>query len=231
MLFDLRGRGRRNTVKVIYIMLAFLMGGGLVLFGIGGDTSGGLVDAITGSSSGGDDASEKRFQKQETDALARTRANPSDDAAWAQLVRARVQLATSGNRYDATKDEYTAEGQAKLKGAAAAWDKYVALEPTDKDEQARVASLMVRTFVSMSDLKKAARAQEIVAENRNAAGPYSQLAILSYQAGETRKGDLAAEKALDLTDKDLRQSLKAQLDDAKQAAVLQQASPNATPAG
>ena len=48
MLFDLRGRGRRNTIKVIYIMLAFLMGGGLVLFGIGGNTSGGLVDAITG---------------------------------------------------------------------------------------------------------------------------------------------------------------------------------------
>jgi hypothetical protein len=50
MLFDLRGRGRRRTVQVIYLSLAILMGGGLVLFGIGGATSGGLVDAITGSS-------------------------------------------------------------------------------------------------------------------------------------------------------------------------------------
>ena len=49
MLFDLRGRGRRRTVKFVYITLAVLMGGGLVLFGIGGGgaTQGGLVDAIT----------------------------------------------------------------------------------------------------------------------------------------------------------------------------------------
>ena len=49
MLFDLRGSGRRRTVKIVYITLAFLMGGGLVLFGIGGGggISGGLVDAIT----------------------------------------------------------------------------------------------------------------------------------------------------------------------------------------
>ena len=49
MLFDLRGRGRRRTVQVIYLALAILMGGGLVLFGIGGGTNGGLFDAIGGS--------------------------------------------------------------------------------------------------------------------------------------------------------------------------------------
>ena len=46
MLFDLRGRGRRRTVQSIYLGLAILMGGGLVLFGIGGTSSGGLLDAI-----------------------------------------------------------------------------------------------------------------------------------------------------------------------------------------
>src|SRR5687768_9714279 len=60
MLFDLRGRGRRRTIKIVYITLALLMGGGLVLFGIGGGGAmqGGLVDAITGSS-GGDTGSER----------------------------------------------------------------------------------------------------------------------------------------------------------------------------
>ena len=56
MLFDVRGRHRKNAIKVIYVFLAILMGGGLVLFGIGGATNGGLVDAITqggGSSSSG----------------------------------------------------------------------------------------------------------------------------------------------------------------------------------
>src|SRR5919202_798507 len=70
MLFDLRGRGRRNTVKAVYITLAFLMGGGLVLFGIGGGgaISGGLVDAITGSHGGGDTGTD-RFRKAEETAV------------------------------------------------------------------------------------------------------------------------------------------------------------------
>ena len=51
MLFDLRGRGRRRTVQVIYLSLAVLMGGGLVLFGIGGGTNESLFDAIGGNGS------------------------------------------------------------------------------------------------------------------------------------------------------------------------------------
>jgi len=43
--------------------------------------------------------------------------------------------------------------------------------------------------------------------------------VLAYQAGQTRKGDLAGRKALDLTDKDLRPSLKSQLDAAKAQAA------------
>ena len=229
MLFDLRGRGRRNTIKVIYITLAFLMGGGLVLFGIGGETSGGLVDALTGAGTASDD-SQKRFERQERDALARTRANPQDEAAWALLVRSRVQLATTGERYDANTDTYSKEGEAKLREAAAAWEKYLALDPSG-EEKSRVASLMVRTFVSLDQLDQATIAQEVVAEARDAAGPYSQLAVLAYQAGQTRKGDLAAKKAISLTDKDLRESLKSELDQAKQQSIAQQVVPSPTPAG
>ena len=43
MLFDLRGRGRRNTVRVIYIGLAVLIGVGLVGFGVGGGFGGGGI--------------------------------------------------------------------------------------------------------------------------------------------------------------------------------------------
>jgi hypothetical protein len=35
MLFDLRSRGRRRTVQAVYLGLAVLMGGGLILFGVG----------------------------------------------------------------------------------------------------------------------------------------------------------------------------------------------------
>ena len=129
MLFDLRGAGRRRTVKVVYITLAFLMGGGLVLFGIGGDVSGGLVDAIT-ERGGGDDGSD-RFRKQETAALKRTDANPQDAAAWAALARARFQIAGIGENFDPEKATFTKTGRAKLVAAEEAWDRYLALEPAE----------------------------------------------------------------------------------------------------
>ena len=121
MLFDLRGAGRRRTVKVVYITLAFLMGGGLVLFGIGGDVSGGLVDAITERGGGGDDGSD-RFRKQEAAALKRTQANPQDAAAWAALARARFQLAGIGENFDPAKGTFTKAGTAKLTSAGDAWE-------------------------------------------------------------------------------------------------------------
>jgi hypothetical protein len=226
MLFDLRGRGRRNTVKVIYVVLALLMGGGLILFGIGGNTSGGLVDAITGAPSG--DTGETRFQKQEAAAERKLKANPKDEAANIALIRARVQLAGVKNRYDSTTNTYTAAGKAQLRRAVEAWNRYQALDPKPTNEQARVASVMVNAFASLNDLSGAAAAQEIVAETRNTAGAYSNLAVLAYQAGQTRKGDLAGKKALALTDKDLRASLKSQLDQAKSqgaAAAAQQSAP------
>src|SRR5215212_10469226 len=100
MLFDLRGRGGRRTVKIVYITLALLMGGGLVLFGIGGGGAmqGGLVDAITGSSGG--DTGIERFETKERAALRAAQQRPQDPAAWAALARARVQTAGVGDNFD-----------------------------------------------------------------------------------------------------------------------------------
>src|SRR5687767_6442485 len=123
MLFDLRGRGRRRTVKIVYVTLAFLLGGGLVLFGIGGDVSGGLVDAITERNAGGDDGTDRALQ-QERDAARATRADPTDAQAWADLTRARVRAAAVGENFDPGANTYTPEGLAKLQSASDAWQKY-----------------------------------------------------------------------------------------------------------
>src|SRR5919112_895214 len=83
MLFDLRGRGRRRTVQVIYLSLAILMGGGLVLFGIGSSSSGGLFDAINGGGNGGGGTSVDKVAQQRIDTYnKRLQANPSDQASW-----------------------------------------------------------------------------------------------------------------------------------------------------
>jgi hypothetical protein len=229
MLFDLRGRGRRRTVKVVYITLALLMGGGLVLFGIGGGGAmqGGLVDAITGSSGG--DTGAERFEKKERAALAATDARPQDPAAWAELARARVQTAGFGDNFDPNTATYTKTGKAKLAQAADAWNKHLSLEPKKPDD--RVASLMVRAFdqTGLNRPADAAKAQEIITEARPSATTYATLAIYAYQAGDTRKGDLARGKALDLAPKDQRNTLKSQLDAAKQQAIAQQVQQNAAP--
>ena len=228
MLFDLRGSGRRRTVKIVYITLAFLMGGGLVLFGIGGGggISGGLVDAITERSGGGDDGTD-RFRKQETEALARTKADAQDAPAWAALARARFQLAGAGENFDPDKATFTKAGRAKLESAGQAWERYLALEPKKPDD--RVASLMVQAYGALNQPAKAATAQEVITDARPTASTYTQLAIFAYQAGQTRKGDLAKNKALELTDPDMREALKGQLETAKQSAGAAAAQPSATP--
>src|SRR4030095_16529202 len=93
MLFDLRGR-RRRAVQATYLLLAVLMGGGLVLFGIGGDVSGGLLDAFKGGGGqSGDSALQDRIDKQEE----RLQANPQSQVVLANLVRDYYSLA-SGQR-------------------------------------------------------------------------------------------------------------------------------------
>src|SRR3954465_12359162 len=144
MLFDLRGRGRRRAVRIIYLGLAILMGGGLVLFGIGGAGGGGLVrvgsggaarggllDAIQGNS--GSVNANDVFQKR-VDALEkRTQANPRDAAAWNELASLHFSVAGTGENYDQNQRLYTTKGKAELRQSAAAWKRYLALDPPKPD--------------------------------------------------------------------------------------------------
>jgi hypothetical protein len=218
MLFDLRGRGRRRTVQVIYVTLAVLMGGGLVLFGIGGSVSGGLFDAIglTGGSGGGQSAS-SQLEKQEKAALSRIKANPSDVAAWAAVTRLRYQQAGQGDRYDQTTGRFTASGQRELAKAADAWARYLALRPRGADPN--LATLMLQAFgpLGLNRPQEGVKAAEIVADDRPSAQTFYQLAVFAYAAGQARKGDLAGAKAVSLTPKDQRPAVKSQIDAAKKA--------------
>ena len=240
MLFDLRGRGRRRTIKVVYVTLALLMGGGLVLFGIGGEVSGGLFDAFS-EQQVSDDDTVKDAQKREADALAATKARPKDPEAWAELVRARYQLAGLGGNFKTETETFTASGEAKLREAADAWESYLDLDPEPIDDG--LGRQMVIAYQALGDLESAATAQEAVAEaNPDNANVYATLAAIAYAAGQVRKGDLARQKALDLTEPDMREALKGQLDTAKTQALQQQlqeatgsptpgASPGASPSG
>jgi hypothetical protein len=221
MLFDLRGSGRRTTVKAVYLTLALLMGGGLVLFGIGGDVSGGLVDALT-ENNGGTTTNDSTFRKRADTATREARANPQDPAAWAEVARTRYQYAGSGDFLDRNTGEFTAEGKAQLQQAAAAWEKHLELAKNKPDD--RVATLMVQAYgqAGLNEPEKAVAAQEIITEERPKDSTFATLAVLAYQAGQTRKGDLATKEALALADEDDRETLKSELDQAKQQAIASQ---------
>jgi hypothetical protein len=221
MLFDLRGSGRRTTVKVVYLFLAILMGGGLVLFGIGGSVSGGLVDAITGSSSTSS-SSIDTYRKRAQRAEATARATPKDANAWAAAARARYQLASAGDNFDQAQRTFTDPGKQQLQLASADWEKHLALEPNSPDDS--VAGMMVQAYsqAGLNEPAKAVSAQEVITEARPKAATFATLAILAYQAGQTRKGDLASKKALSLADPADRQTLKADLDAEKQNSLAQQ---------
>jgi hypothetical protein len=232
MLFDLRGAGRRTTIKIVYLSLAVLMGGGLVLFGIGGDVSGGLFDAF-GERNATTDTGKGRYENRVESVQRETQASPDDPAAYADLARARYQLANAGDNLDQQTGQYSAEGKRQLTLATEAWERHLALEPKQADDG--VASLMVMAYgpQGLNDLEQAVAAQEVITEVRPKSATFANLAILAYQAGQTRKGDLATDQAVERADADDRKTLRAELKSAKEQALqqqLQNAQPTTTPA-
>ena len=219
MLFDLRSRGRRRTVQVIYVTLALLMGGGLVLFGIGGDVQGGLFDAFSQNSGDASGLIKDRVEKAEKD----VRANPRDARGYAVLAEARYQLAGQSKGFEEDTGAFTGKSREELVKAEQAWDRHVELAG-DKPN-VNLAGTMVNAFIALDKPEKAVGAQELILDARPnpGFGDYAKLAQLAYLAGQTRKGDLAAEKALDVAPKSQREELKASLDSVKQQAAQQAA--------
>src|SRR4051812_6998969 len=130
MLFDLRGRGRRRAVQVIYLGLAILMGGGLVLFGVGGATSGGLLDAFTSDS--GSTSTSDVFKKRVEAAEKAVKLHPESAKAWADMTRVRVQEA--GGEIDNAKGVYNDKGKDDLRLASAAWARHLKLAASKPDD-------------------------------------------------------------------------------------------------
>ena len=208
MLFDLQGK-RRRVVQVTYLFLAIILGGGLVLFGIGSDASGGLLDGCGGQ--GGTTDPGAAVEDRLAEAEARARANPEDAAALTDVVRGNYQLATDA--VDPQTGQFTPAGTDRLEAADAAWQRYLELEPEEPD--ASLAGLLVQAYAptALNDPAAGAEAAEIVAEARPSTQSYGQLAQFAALAGQTRKADLAADRAVELAPKDDRDAVAKELDD------------------
>lgn len=212
MLFDLQGK-RRRLVQATYLILAVLMGGGLVLFGVGsGDISGGLFDAITGKDSSNNSSINSTVNnriKRDEKAL---KLNPKNQTALADLVRSHYQLATDDA--DANTGVFGTEGKAELEKASSAWKRYVAVSAKPSDS---LASLMLQAYGegALNKANEAAEAAELIANARPSAQAYLTLTAYAAKAGQTRKAKLAGIKAVDLAPKGQKKLVK------KQAAIAQ----------
>lgn len=223
MLFDLKGR-RRIFIQVIYVTLAILMGGGLVLFGIGGDANGGLFDAFSGNSGGPTDS---QFQDQLDQANQALAANPEDEGALVRKVRANYQLALENANPETGAP--TAKSRAYLEDADRTWNAYLELNPespqtngaspSSRAPDPSIASLMVQAYSegALGEPVKAAKAAGLVAEARSTTAAYLLLTRYAAQAGDDRTAALAAKKAVSLAPATQRKTVQEQVDQVTKA--------------
>jgi hypothetical protein len=215
MLFDLRGRGRRRTVQVIYIGLALLFLVGFVGLGVGvGGGGGGILNAFTGES-GAPKASfagqVKKYQK-----LVATQ--PKDLSAWEGLINA--QLHEAGGESSISNGKLTSKGKELFSDVAQSWNSYLALNPPKPNP--KLAKEMVRVFDEEGLNQPAATVQVlqiVVASEPQSAALFGTLAEYAYKANNDRQGDLAAAKAVSLAPASQRARLKKELAELKKSAA------------
>lgn len=221
MLFDLQGK-RKNVIRVIYAFLALLLGGGLVLLGIGGDASGGLLNAVGLGSDGTTDA-DPALERQIDSANDRLAENPEDAAAL--LILARTQYLIGNNALETDEEGqpiFTEEALEGYEAGGDAWQRYLETKPEKVDDG--VASLMVRLYESLAfsesspslleqHIANAYEAAQIVAEARPSLGTNVTLAQWAYLSADTKAGDQARKAALaEAADSTTKQQVNQQLD-------------------
>lgn len=204
MLFDLRGRGRRRTVRVIYLGLAILLGVGLVGFGVGTGFGGGGLFSAASNNEGANGAS---FSAQIKKYRKLTQQQPTNIAAWEGLTKALLQESSNF-----TANGVTAHGKQVFREASEAWQSYLALNPPKPNSVLAHEMLGVYSEEGLNQPAQAVSVlQLVVAAQPTSAALYAQLAEYAYKAHNARIGDLAAAKAVSLAPVADRARIKSEL--------------------
>lgn len=235
MLFDLKGK-RRRAVQGTYLMLAILMGAGLVLFGIGSSVNGGLSDLFSGGN--GTNKGDKIILKKIDTAEKQLQVNPKNQAALAEVIRGHYQLATA--KADPNTGRFSSDARGDLQQAATAWQRYLATNPAKPNFG--LARVMVQAYSGLAqgatgdqastDAQRswagAASATELIAGAQPSPANYIALVQYATLAGQTNKADLAGKKAVQLAPKKQRKAVQQQVASAKAVGASQ---PGAAGAG
>jgi tetratricopeptide (TPR) repeat protein len=207
VLFDLKGK-RKRLVQVVYVILAILFGGGLVLFGVGGNVSGGLIDAFRGDGGGTDNSAFTDVVERAERQAAR---NPDEPASWEAVIRAQFNLASSPAGSDAETGQLTDRGQQAVIEVTQAWKRYERLKPDEIDPSA--ASFAALAFGALQDYDTAVEIQEKALEAQPSPNGYFQLADFAFRADQVEKGNEAAREAVRRSPSDQRNTVRSLISD------------------
>jgi hypothetical protein len=220
MLFDIRGK-RRNVVKVVYAVLAILMG--LSLFLVTGSSS---ISGLFGGSEGG---SALAGLEEQTERIERKLVkDPENPDLLVALTRS--QITVSNNLVNVNESagviEQTPESRAEMERASENWSKYLETVDEPSAGAASVVAPALYNFAVQSqtpqqieaNMREAASAQQIVVDQRPNLNSWSTLAIYRYLSFDYAAAEKAGEEAKKLTtSKFERENLENQLEEYSKA--------------
>jgi tetratricopeptide (TPR) repeat protein len=216
MLFDIRGR-RRHVVKVVYGILAVLMGASLFLV-VGPVNIGSLLGTADEVNRSADIFDEQAERTEE-----RLRKDPTNEDILLSLTRVQINAGRAKSEVDPTTGEQHVgvEARAEYEKAGQTWDRY--LKVVKGQPNSSVASLIASSSFSLAQssrsyaeaieyLEEAATAQQLAAKSRPNVGTLTTLAAYEYLAGDKAAGAKAGQKALSMAEtKAERKSIEKQL--------------------
>jgi hypothetical protein len=199
MVFDIRGR-RKHVVRVVYAILALLMGASLFLV-VGPVNIGALLGTSTSS---GNTAG--IYEEQAATIERKLRKTPDDPSLLLSLTRTRVSAGDSLTEVSSTSAQPTVTPAARvqLERAAEAWARY--LKQAGKNASPNGAQLAAGALFSLAqtsttapeaeaNIKAASGAQQIVAGAHPSLGALTDLAIYRFFAFDYAGGDRAGKQA------------------------------------
>lgn len=197
MLFDIRGR-RKHVVRVVYAILALLMGASLFLV-VGPFSLGNLIG------NGSTTSAAKVLQEQAERTEQKLQREPESEALLLALTRERI---TASNSLTEVNSEtgatvLTPEGRQELERGIEAWGSYL---KQSSEPKANTALLVSNGYFSLAqsstsleetveNIEGAAKTQRIAAEAQPTINSLTTLAIYEYYAGNFAAGDKAVAEA------------------------------------
>lgn len=224
MVFDTRGK-RKHVIRVVYAILALLMGASLFL--VVGPVN---IGALLGNSSGGGSSSAQIFDERVERLEQRLAKNPKDEQLLLGLTRAQISAGNAHIEPVAETEVPTVplEARKKFEAAAQTWHRY--LKQAGDEPSAGAAQLVAGSFFRFAEaapgnpaelkanIALATAAQKIVAEQRPSVGSLSSLAIYEYFKGDFAAGDQAAKQATAKVSKAEAKKVEEQLDEYRKRA-------------